>query len=59
MVMENRDFQIKHKSKLNEILEQIKQYKKFLDDCNKTNNCDEKICKTIQERLNVLESFKF
>jgi hypothetical protein len=59
MVQEHRDLKIKHNSKICEIQQQIEHYKKFLQDCDKTNNCNEKIYKTIQERLNILQSFKF
>jgi hypothetical protein len=55
MAIEQQDFNIKHKVKLNENNTELKMLKKYIYDCEKNYNCNDSIYTDIKNRIKLLE----
>lgn len=55
MAIEQQDFNIKHKVKINQNNEELRMLKKYIYNCEKSNNCNESIYTDIKNRIKLLE----
>ena len=55
MAIEQQDFTIKQKNKINQFMDELKQLKEFVLNCEKYNNCNEKIYNDTKNRIKLLE----
>lgn len=55
MAIEQQDFNIKHKVKINQNNEELRMLKKYIYNCEKINNCNESIYTDIKNRIKLLE----